>query len=427
MILDLLPYLGVVLIEFAVISLFLYMGRKSYYAINFYYLGRFLLRFFMHDAQVRYQVTASILLISFCLLAVRVVVKNLKFNSYNVPVLRGIIIVILAVVPIEVLWGYINGYQIFQIAVDVYKVLEIVVFFIFIKFTWQNKWEAEQSIKLLVLEMCVFGLVEIFTTQRGGTGLNMMMSVFPLYYAIGFVRKSKSFWWVCIIAIITIVLSQTRTYIIAMLVGLIFIGFITHGAFKRIIIQNTILIGFTSLLTFLILGLLLHSDAINAVISRFTELFDKGFEEAGGYRIYEIQQALNKFSESPIFGQGYGYLEYLYIELMGYFNWGDFMHNSYVEILCKTGIYGSIIYGIGIILYVINLFQLKQKSELFHDGIPASLLSGGIGGTISWLIVYSAAPLSSYGYIFLPGIISLVYYSLYCKELGNMLETTSAI
>ncbi len=427
MILDLLPYLGVVLIEFAVISLFLYMGRKSYYAINFYYFGRFLLRFFMHDAQVRYQVAASILLISFCLLAVYVVVRNFKFNSYNVPVLRSIIIVILAVVPIEVLWGYINGYQIFQIAVDIYKVLEIVIFFIFIKFTWQNKWEAEQSIKLLVLEMCVFGFVEIFTTQRGGTGLNMMMSVFPLYYAIGFVRKSKSFWWVCIIAIITVVLSQTRTYIIAMLVGLVIIGYIAHGAFKRITIQKTILIGVTSLLIFLILGLLLHSDAVNAVISRFTELFDKGFEEAGGYRIYEIQQALNKFSESPIFGQGYGYLEYLYIELMGYFNWGDFMHNSYVEILCKTGIYGSVIYGIGIILYVRRLYQLKIKSELFHDEMPAALLAGALGGTISWLIVYSAAPLSSYGYIFLPGIISLVYYSLYCKESENIMEATSAI
>lgn len=427
MILDLLPYLGVAIIEFTVIALFLYIGRKSYFAINFYYFGRFVLRFFMHDVQVRYQVVASILLISFCLLAAFVVVKNKKFHSYNVPCLRGIIIVILAVVPIEVLWGFINGYQIFQIAVDVYKVLEIIIFFVLIKYTWQNTWEAEQSIKLLVLEMCVFGMVEIFTTQRGGTGLNMIMSVFPLYYATGFVRKSKSFWWVCVIAIIVVMLSQTRTYIIAMLFGLIVIGYVAHGVLKRIIIQKTLLIGTTSLLIFLILGLLFHSDAVNAVISRFTELFNEGFEGAGGYRIYEIRQALNKFSESPIFGQGYGYLEYLYIELMGYFNWGDFMHNTYVEILCKTGIYGSVIYGIGIILYVRSLYQLKVKSELFDDKMPTSLLAGGIGGTICWLVVYSAAPLSSYGYIFLPGIMSLVYYSLYRKESENMLGATSAI
>lgn len=216
------------------------------------------------------------------------------------PCFRGIVIVILAVVPIEVLWGFVNGYQIFQIAVDVYKVLEIIIFFILIKFTWHNTWEAGQSIKLLALEMCVFGLVEIFTTQRGGTGLNMIMSVFPIYYATGFVRQSKSFWWVCVIAIIVILLSQTRTYIIAMLFGLIVIGYVAQGTLKRLIIQKTLLIGTSSLLTFLILGLLLHSDTVNAIISRFTELFNEGFEGAGGYRIYEIRQALNKFSESPI-------------------------------------------------------------------------------------------------------------------------------
>ena len=138
MILDFLPYLGVAIIEFTIIALFLYIGRKSYFAINFYYFGRFVLRFFMHDVQVRYQVVASILLISFCLLAAFFVVKNKKFYNYNVPCLRNIIIVILAVVPIEVLWGFINGYQIFQIAVDVYKVLEIIIFFVLIKFTWHN-------------------------------------------------------------------------------------------------------------------------------------------------------------------------------------------------------------------------------------------------------------------------------------------------
>ncbi len=392
------------------------IGRNSYYAINFYYLGTFLLRFVMHDVQVRYRVASSLFLIGFCLIAAFAVAKGRKFNDYNAPCLRGVLMVILAVVPLEALWGCLNGYHFFQIAVDVYKVLEIVIFFIFIKSTWRNCREAEKSFNLLTLEMCLFGIVEIFTTQRGGTGLNMIMSIFPLYYAIGFTRRSRYFWWICIIAMSVVVLSQTRTYIIAMLLGLSFIGFMTKGELKKVTIHQTVLIGITSFTAFLILGFLFQNDSVNVVINRFAELFDEGIKGAGGYRLYEMQQALNKFMESPIFGQGYGYIEYLYIELMGYFNWGDFMHNSYVEILCKTGIYGSIIYGIGIILYLKSLYRLKNEAEELDNEIPAAVLAGGIGGTFSWLVVYSAAPLSSYGYIFLPGIISIVYYSLYLRD-----------
>ena len=125
--------------------------------------------------------------------------------------------------------------------------------------------------------------------------------------------------------------------------------------------------------------------------------------------------AIKKFAESPLIGKGYGYVEYLYIELMGYFNWGDFMHNTYIEILAKTGIFGTLVYGLSMVKYLSR--QLKYFWRIGNQNKNcAGILVGGFAGTLSWLFIFFAAPLSSYGVIFIPGIIGMLYTKLWERE-----------
>ena len=207
-------------------------------------------------------------------------------------------------------------------------------------------------------------------------------------------------------SILIVLISETRTYMIGFAIELVILGLLGSGYRKNKIIKGSFL---ASVFVIFVVGLymtLSENTFLTSLLDRILALRG-GIEGAGGYRIYEIQKALEKFAESPILGKGYGYMEYVYIKLMGWFEWGDFMHNSYVEVLLKTGIVGAMVYGACLIDYIakmINSIKYYQK-----DSQEQAFLIAGLAGTAGWLLIYNAAPLSSYGYIFIPGIIGMLY------------------
>ena len=88
------------------------------------------------------------------------------------------------------------------------------------------------------------------------------------------------------------------------------------------------------------------------------------------------------------------------------------MHNSYVEILAKTGLFGACLYGGGLVAYLKAQSSLIKKNKQSKNMKATTYLIGGLAGTISCLLVYFAAPLSSFGYVFIPGMIGLIYARL---------------
>ena len=76
--------------------------------------------------------------------------------------------------------GVLNGHAIFQIFIDCYKYLEIIVYYVLFRASWENNNDVFQGIKAFAALMIGLGIVEIFITTRGGVGLNLIMSLFPM-------------------------------------------------------------------------------------------------------------------------------------------------------------------------------------------------------------------------------------------------------
>lgn len=400
--------------------IFSFLTKKPYYSLAVYYFVNFCRSTFLGWIQVRYQILLQLFVIFFCMFASfvsdrkqnqnRTIKRKISVIEFeNARLLVGIVLVF------ECTVGIIDGYSIFQIAVDAYKVLEIFVFYYFLRCTWRATWQIEKCIYIILGEMCIFGVIEAFTTERGSIAINIMMSFFPLVFAAGFYEKIKHYWLWIIMAIFVLLTSKTRTYMLGTIVGILIVLAHANGCnSKKIRTRGLFLLIFTVVLGEIYMTLF-GNPYIDALFSRIMEL-GNGFEASGGYRIYEIDKAIEKFLESPLFGKGYGYLEYVYIELMGWFEWGDFMHNTYVEILAKTGLLGSFLYGIGLLSYLRNQRTYIRKSQYTDNNSATGMLIGGFAGTCCWLVTYFAAPLSSYGYVFLPGIVGLLYYNYYKIE-----------
>lgn len=398
---------------------FIFIGKKPYYAVGVYYAIMFGKRFILPGARVRETVAIEILAIVFLMGAVYVgILTNRKkvLPKISIPIMHNSILPIGAVVVVEGINGLLNGYGKFAILVDIFKVAEILIFYNFFRYVWRSTKALEKGLKFLIIEMCLFGIVEIFTTERGGVGINMTMSLFPIIFAWGFYKKKKYYWLISFCCFLIVFTSKTRTYLMGFILGIIIIFILAKGIYKKrnfLYCMLGVAIGSIAVGGYIALG---HGEYFLSLISRILEL-SEGFSKAGGYRIYEIRMAVKKFIESPLIGKGYGYVEYLYIELMGYFNWGDFMHNTYIEILAKTGIFGSLVYGLSMVKYLAR--QLKYFSGVGNRNQNcAGILIGGFAGTISWLFIFFAAPLSSYGVIFIPGIIGMLYTKLWERELN---------
>ena len=388
------------------------ISAKPYYSPAIYFASLFLRDRLLPNIQVRNKVAIQLVII--LLLIIGQYVHNLKekdlgirrLSRIKIPALQKEGIIVIFVIITSSCIGLLNGYALFHVLVDIYKVLDIFIFYYFFSYTWRTQEQVQKCLNVLEIEMCIFGLIEMFVTERGGIGINIAISFAPFFLIRGFSKRKKHYWFIGIMSILIVLISETRTYMIGFAIELVILGLLGSGYRKNKIIKGSFL---ASVFVIFVVGLymtLSENTFLTSLLDRILALRG-GIEGAGGYRIYEIQKALEKFAESPILGKGYGYMEYVYIKLMGWFEWGDFMHNSYVEVLLKTGIVGAMVYGACLIDYIakmINSIKYYQK-----DSQEQAFLIAGLAGTAGWLLIYNAAPLSSYGYIFIPGIIGMLY------------------
>lgn len=397
--------------------IFEFIRKKPYHAMSVYYAGMFIKRWVLPGTRVRETVVIQLMLFAVCLFMAYMGNRS-KRNKLpamaQIPCIKIGMLVVGSVVFLELINGYFSGYAFFSMMVDVYKVVEMFLFYFMFTYIWRTTKEMEKGIDLLAIEMCVFGVVEMFITERGGVGLNMLMSLTPIIFALGFYTHKKRFWIIIVCALVIVLASKTRTYLFGFILSILLIFFFANGKRKLKIALTgcAILIIGAGLVSLYAKNT--NSSAIQTIIDRFLEL-SGGFEEAGGYRVYEMQTAWQKFLESPFIGKGYGYLEFLYIEKQGHLLWGDFMHNAYLEVLTKTGIVGVCVYGASLIGYTKRQYKEIRRSRK-GKGKEAGFLIGGLAGTFCWLFIYFAAPLSSYGYVFIPGIIGLLYSQLSKRE-----------
>lgn len=155
----------------------------------------------------------------------------------------------------------------------------------------------------------------------------------------------------------TIILTFSRGAYLALGFGLITAFLLSNGLKIKIkgIIVSSILITF---LTFF--GDYLKVNPIKFIIDRFSSFATDG----GSGRLAIWANAIDTFNDNPILGIGINSVREYNFE---YYNRGVYLHNSLLEVLVETGIVGSIIYALFLILLFINAIKLymRNKKTLF--------------------------------------------------------------
>lgn len=403
------------------IAAFIYLYiviNKTEHVITLYFIFEFIYGLVLQPTQVRYRVIAQLGFIALTVIIIKIRkplrTRNIKNDNKALKinfVEKSLLIVVPALIVFSII-GYYKHYDAFSILVDNYKVLEIYVYYYFLKSLWRDLEKVKSSLKVLAIVICIISIIEVFITERGGTGLFAIMCFMPILFSQNIYMKNKKSIVIFIFSFVIVTLSQTRTYILGFALMCLVMLILYNNknrlkAFKIMLIATSIIAVMALIITGFTSG-----GKMQSLFNRFTQL-SQGFAAAGGYRTNEISLALSKIHENPLIGKGYGYTEYVYIEEMGYFQWGSFMHNAYLEQIVKIGL-------IGISLYLILIFNFIKRTlrriRLSHENsfVNAALI-GGLASTIGWLFIYNAAPMSTFGGVFLSLITSNLVYEIYLR------------
>lgn len=385
------------LLIFPVAGIFIAATPVYYYPAVFFLL-KFAGSSILHFERVRYA-TAFQIAVMVVLIILAVVKDRRRLSLKDHCFLREAPYLLLFIMMYAAL-GLIRSNSVVQVLLDSYKYLEIFMFFVLMRVSFYNNSELFAGLKMMVILMLVLGIIEPFYRERGGVGLNMIMSLFPMAVFMAVKGYFKNYSLIIAISMFAVFVCQTRTYIVAFMMAFLYMMTLLSSKERRRVIIFTVLMAFAALLVIV----LMDNSIFEATLSRFLEL-SSGFKVSGGYRVYDYKEALNRFIDHPIIGWGLGYLKPTYIELMGWMNWGDFVHCLYLEILFKTGITGIIYLMFISIRFIsrINRYRLYYKNR---NTFMYSMCAGSITAFAAWALTYTFAPLSTIGPMFLAPLIA---------------------
>lgn len=368
-----------------------------------YFLLTFIGNRILDFERVRYKVFFQLVLIIVLLITILIRKKGkLYLKDYLFDrVIPGLFVFLV----FNVCIGILIGNDRFQVFVDCYKYLEIIIYFVLLRMSWRNNAELFKGVNSLIFTMLSLGVVELFLTKRGGVGLNLIISLFPTAYLLssyGYLRFNRV---ILFLSFLIVSMCQTRTYIVGFMLGFIVLILLLPAQKRTSLLNTTLGMGIAAIIAIGVFG----SEFLDGTLSRFSEL-SHGLILSGGYRIYDYVEAFRRFLDSPIIGQGFGYLKLTYIQFMGWMYWGDFVHNIYLEILFKVGLVG--------ICFLLMLFGTYVKriyrglvSFREQDNYLFSLCCGSFCAFIAWAFIYSFAPLATIGSMFMGPIIASIAIS----------------
>ncbi len=391
-----------------IVAVLFFLKLKIYYFPACFFLIKFVAGRLINFDRVRDNVVFQLGIVIIMLLAISV--RNcgkLRFHEHIFfPMGKSLMVFVV----INMTLGVLVGHNWFQIFIDAYKYIEIIVYYVLFVICWKNNDELLEGLKALCNVMLCIGFIEIFITSRGGVGLNLIMGLFPIIILLAMYGYLNHYKVILGISLAVVVLSQTRTYIIAFFLGIILLASLIPANIRRKLTGSILILSVLGVL----LVVVLQPELILNVVSRFLEL-SAGFSESGGYRIDEYRVAIQKFIEHPLIGNGFGYLQYTFINKMGFILWGDFIHCIYIEILFKTGLA-----GISALIFIVGKFAKKIVVAMRYfknkNKFMFAICCGGICSFANWLITYTFAPLTTYGSIFIGIITSAIAVSNYWME-----------
>lgn len=224
-----------------------------------------------------------------------------------------------------------------------------------------------------------------------------IMYVMPMAIA-GTVWASKYGRWLQILNYIAIIMSMvmawkcssdTQLIIYGLMIVVLFLNDIMH-AFKGLYMVLRI---FNSAV-FIAIDLVLFYLVVMANKAAFIAKIGYEGDFHGRYNIWEVSKSW--ILQKPIFGNGVETLDYTASKWMPYTDAGH-SHCFFLEVPYKTGIVGTVIFAIMLVLVIIAIFRARNIHVKW-------LLSAMLG------LTYLAGIVESYPVVFMITVLSLCYY-----------------
>lgn len=167
----------------------------------------------------------------------------------------------------------------------------------------------------------------------------LVFSIPPLILSLRSQRKRTNL-FVLLIICLTLILSQSRSSLLALLIGLFFLN--THGSIQK------------NIKTFLFISII----GILMFVTYQSSTNNTDRKSFGGYRLAYWQQAFTGFTQSPLFGFGlnsFGYINKKY-QTSNQSN-STYAHNSLLASLCENGLLYTLLFWSGIFIGLKHSFR----------------------------------------------------------------------
>ncbi|MBC7421449.1 MAG: O-antigen ligase family protein [Bdellovibrio sp.] len=246
------------------------------------------------------------------------------------------------------------------------------------------------------------------------TGLCFFIALF-FFVASANIKKNRFLKYfylaACVLNLVSIYLTQTRSVILASIAGLIAVGLyygftLRKAQFVICLLKKLVTVTFTS---FLIV------TALNFYVSQNQDLMDRlassSFEDASAHeRLLIWKQTFEAIKERPVLGWGqesFAYMAKYYLPGLWKQPGQDRAHNIILELLTTCGVVGLVSYAIFFIFLFTVLFK-KSSLDLFPD--QKAFLFGGLvfylinnlfvfDNITSYILFFSAAAFINFIYI----------------------------
>ncbi|MEK4383944.1 O-antigen ligase family protein [Aeribacillus sp. FSL K6-2848] len=290
-----------------------------------------------------------------------------------------------------------------------YEVLVFYLFIIYVFDSFKNLHDIELFISklFLVFIICLvanWGLRFLYPNLT--LNKNVYGFILDLIIPLGFVllqyKKNLKIFLFLLLSIITLLFNDSRGSLLAVVISI----FLYLILYKRNIIKifRYALVGlFISVISFFVLP--------DTIITRLTDIDDKNdFNTITRIDMWEASRDL--FVNHPYIGIGLRNFNYYYNSFYNdfpYFN-PFHPHNTYLYILSGTGIIGSLVFLIGVVVFGFIIIRCRKKSSdylgAFVTGVLVSLVALLIHGMVDTYIIYISVMLMVSLYI---GLVLKIY------------------
>ena len=205
--------------------------------------------------------------------------------------------------------------------------------------------------------------------NQNNTAVRCAFSTIFAIYKIATQKNGMRFLWFipAVICVPAIMFLASRKAILMIGVGLFTLFFVyskNRNLVKKIVLIALVLVFLWCVIQFV--------PAFSIIQDRFDEMLalfegnQSNTNEGDINRVHYIEMSLAAFLESPLFGKGFYYSQYLF---------GTYSHNNFLELLMNNGIIGFAVYYFTYVKLFLDARRLKRIASAAHAFVLTTVMT----------------------------------------------------